>query len=140
MARAAAHPARHRDTLLSIGVPSDVYVRMVADRGRAGLHRHHPIEGGTHVDSLYDAFPDKLRPILPCCRAAFTATTVRVERRKEPPAGRTVPRPASGDLVNTCSLDRSGTGPGPAPQRCGPTARRAVRWSASPLRLRRPRT
>ncbi|MFF3815771.1 tannase/feruloyl esterase family alpha/beta hydrolase [Streptomyces bluensis] len=93
------------DTLLPIGVQSDVYARMVADQGRAGLHRYYRIEGGTHVDSLYDTHPDKLRPILPCYRAAFTALTDWVEHREEPPAGRTVPRPTSGDLVNTGSLD-----------------------------------
>ncbi|MFF4521539.1 tannase/feruloyl esterase family alpha/beta hydrolase [Streptomyces bluensis] len=93
------------DALLPVGVQSDVYARMVADQGRAGLHRYYRIEGGTHVDSLYDTHPDKLRPILPCYRAAFTALTDWVEHREEPPAGRTVPRPASGDLVNTGSLD-----------------------------------
>ncbi|MFI1731902.1 tannase/feruloyl esterase family alpha/beta hydrolase [Streptomyces acidicola] len=93
------------DALLPIGVQSDVYARMVADQGRAGLHRYYRIEGGTHVDSLYDTYPDKLRPILPCYRAAFTAMTDWVEHREEPPAGRTVPRPTSGDLVNTGSLD-----------------------------------
>ncbi|MPY51332.1 tannase/feruloyl esterase family alpha/beta hydrolase [Streptomyces acidicola] len=93
------------DALLPIGVQSDVYARMVAAQGRAGLHRYYRIEGGTHVDSLYDTYPDKLRPILPCYRAAFTAMTDWVEHREEPPAGRTVPRPTSGDLVNTGSLD-----------------------------------
>lgn len=92
------------DTLLPIGVQSDVYARMVADQGRAGLHRYYRIEGGTHVDSLYDTFPDRLRPILPCYRAAFTAMTAWVEHSEEPPPSRTVPRPTSGDLVNTCAL------------------------------------
>ncbi|MFF4550121.1 tannase/feruloyl esterase family alpha/beta hydrolase [Streptomyces sp. NPDC001435] len=93
------------DALLPIGVQSDVYAQMVADQGRSALHRYYRIEGGTHVDSLYDTYPDKLRPILPCYRAAFTTMTDWVEHHKEPPAGRTVPRPASGDLVNTGSLD-----------------------------------
>ena len=93
------------DALLPIAVQSDVYARMIADQGRADLHRYYRIEGGTHVDSLYDTHPDRLRPILPCYRAAFNAMTDWVEHHKEPPAGRTVPRPASGDVVNTGSLD-----------------------------------
>jgi hypothetical protein len=93
------------DALLPIGVQSDVYARMVADQGRASLHRYYRIEGGNHVYGLYDTHPDKLRPILPCYRAAFAAMTDWVEHHREPPASRTVPRPTSGDLVNTGSLD-----------------------------------
>ncbi|AVH55288.1 MULTISPECIES: tannase/feruloyl esterase family alpha/beta hydrolase [Streptomyces] len=92
------------DTLLPIGVQSDVYADMIADQGRAGLHRYYTVEGGTHVDSLYNSHPDRLRPILPCYRAAFTAMTAWVEHRDAPPASGTVPRPGSGDLVNSCSL------------------------------------
>ncbi|MDO0929309.1 tannase/feruloyl esterase family alpha/beta hydrolase [Streptomyces sp. TG1A-8] len=92
------------DALLPIGVQSDVYARMVADEGRSRLHRYYRIEGGTHVDGLYDTHPDRLRPILPCYRAAFTALTAWVEHREEPPASGTVARPDSGDLVNTGSL------------------------------------
>ncbi|MFF4574461.1 tannase/feruloyl esterase family alpha/beta hydrolase [Streptomyces sp. NPDC001410] len=92
------------DALLPIAVQSDVYARMIAEQGRSGLHRYYRIEGGTHVDSLYDAFPDRLRPILPCYRAAFTALTAWVERGEVPPPSGTVPRPRSGDPVNTGSL------------------------------------
>ncbi|GAA3791404.1 tannase/feruloyl esterase family alpha/beta hydrolase [Streptomyces chiangmaiensis] len=92
------------DTLLPIGVQSDVYSDMIADQGRAGLHRYYTVEGGTHVDSLYDTYPDRLRPILPCYHAAFTAMTAWVERHEMPPASGIVPRPDSGGLVNSCSL------------------------------------
>ncbi|MFE1313873.1 tannase/feruloyl esterase family alpha/beta hydrolase [Streptomyces sp. NPDC058755] len=92
------------DALLPIAVQSDVYARMIAEQDRSGLHRYYRIEGGTHVDSLYDAFPDRLRPILPCYRAAFTALTAWVERGEVPPPSGTVPRPRSGDPVNTGSL------------------------------------
>ena len=56
------------------------------------------------VDGLYDTYPDRLRPILPCYRSAFRALTDWVEYRAAPPASGTVPRPASGDLVNSCAL------------------------------------
>ncbi|MFE2596487.1 tannase/feruloyl esterase family alpha/beta hydrolase [Streptomyces sp. NPDC059396] len=92
------------DTLLPIATDSDVYTRMIKDRHRAGLHRYYTIEGGTHVDGLYDSYPDRLRPILPCYRSAFTALTQWVERGAAPPASRSVPRPASGDVVNSCVL------------------------------------
>ena len=61
------------------------------------------IEGGNHVDSFYGFFPDRLRPILPCYRDAFTALEAWVERGSTPPPSRTVPRGA-GDVVNSCSL------------------------------------
>ncbi|MBV2354059.1 tannase/feruloyl esterase family alpha/beta hydrolase [Streptomyces sp. J2-1] len=93
------------DSLIPIAVQSDVYARMIADRGRARMHRYYRIEDGNHVDGLYDTFPDRLRPILPCYRTAFTALTAWVEHGEEPPPSRTVPRPASGDPVNEGSLD-----------------------------------
>ncbi|WP_066944400.1 tannase/feruloyl esterase family alpha/beta hydrolase [Streptomyces lushanensis] len=92
------------DTLLPIATDSDVYTRMIKDQHRATLHRYYTIEGGTHVDGLYDSFPDRLRPILPCYRSAFEALTRWVERGATPPASRTVARPASGDVVNSCAL------------------------------------
>ena len=61
------------DALLPIRTDSDVYTRMVRAAGRGALHRYYVIEGGSHVDSRYDRYPDALRPILPCYRAAFTA-------------------------------------------------------------------
>jgi dienelactone hydrolase len=92
------------DTLLPITADSDVYARMIHDRHRDRLFRYYRIEGGNHVDGLYDVHPDRLRPILPCFRTAFTALTGWVEHRTAPPPSRTVARPASGDLANTCAL------------------------------------
>ncbi|MER7815381.1 tannase/feruloyl esterase family alpha/beta hydrolase [Streptomyces sp. NPDC096153] len=92
------------DTLLPIRQDSDVYAGMVDDRGRAKLHRYYTVEDGTHTDALYDTHPDRLRPILPCYRAAFTALTGWVEKGAAPPADRRIPRPASGDVVNSCAL------------------------------------
>ncbi|MFI0470886.1 tannase/feruloyl esterase family alpha/beta hydrolase [Saccharopolyspora sp. 5N102] len=59
------------DTLLPISRDSDVYARMVAESGRAGLHRYHRIEGGNHTDGLVDQFPGRLRPLAPHFRDAF---------------------------------------------------------------------
>lgn len=92
------------DALLPIATDSNVYADMIADAGRSASHRYYLVEDGTHVDGLYDTYPDQLRPTLPCYRAAFTALTAWVERGVAPPPSGTVPRPASGDLVNTCSL------------------------------------
>ncbi|MFD5098428.1 tannase/feruloyl esterase family alpha/beta hydrolase [Streptomyces albidochromogenes] len=92
------------DTLLPIATDSDVYERMVTRRGRSGLHRYYTVEGGTHVDSLHDTHPDRLRPILPCYRSAFGALVAWVEDGSAPPADRTIARPASGDVVNSCAL------------------------------------
>jgi hypothetical protein len=47
--------------------------------------RDYRIEGGTHVDSLYDTYPNKLRPILPCYRAAFDRLVDWVEDKVPPP-------------------------------------------------------
>lgn len=92
------------DSLLPISLDSDVYAGMVRDAHRDRLFRYYRIEGGNHVDGLYDAFPDRLRPILPCFRSAFVALESWVDNRVPPPAGATLPRPASGDLANTCTL------------------------------------
>ncbi|MGP3983666.1 tannase/feruloyl esterase family alpha/beta hydrolase [Streptomyces sp. KR80] len=92
------------DALLPIAAVSDTYARMIADRHRSRLHRYYTVEDGTHVDGLYDAHPDRLRPILPCYRSAFEALTDWVEERAAPPGSGTIRRPASGDLVNSCSL------------------------------------
>ncbi|EME64226.1 tannase/feruloyl esterase family alpha/beta hydrolase [Amycolatopsis decaplanina] len=90
------------DTLLPITRDSDVYRQMVDGQGRAGLHRYYRIVDGNHVDGLYDAFPDKLRPIGPCFRTAFTALEGWLDGVR-PPASATIPR-ASGDLATTCAL------------------------------------
>jgi hypothetical protein len=92
------------DTLLPISQDSDVYAEMIADHHRDGLFRYYRIEDGNHVDGLYPAYPDKLRPLLPCFRSAFTALERWIGTGAPPPASRTVPRPTSGDLENTCSL------------------------------------
>ncbi|OAH10502.1 tannase/feruloyl esterase family alpha/beta hydrolase [Streptomyces jeddahensis] len=92
------------DALLPKAADSDVYARMIDGRGRDGMHRYYTVEGGTHTDGLYDTYPDRLRPILPCYRAAFGALTAWVEDGSVPPADRTIARPASGDVVNSCEI------------------------------------
>jgi hypothetical protein len=98
------------DSLLPIGLHGDVYARMIADAQQDRLHRYYRIEGGNHVDSLVGRDPQRLRPMLPCFRAAFDALTAWVEDPcQEPPASATVPRPAGigatdPELLNSCSL------------------------------------
>ncbi|MCZ4603661.1 tannase/feruloyl esterase family alpha/beta hydrolase [Streptomyces sp. Lzd4kr] len=92
------------DALLPKAADSDVYARMIDAKGRGPLQRYYTITGGTHVDGLYDTYPDRLRPILPCYRSAFDALISWVERGTRPPADHTVGRPASGDVVNSCTL------------------------------------
>ncbi|MEU8273339.1 3-hydroxybutyrate oligomer hydrolase family protein [Microbispora bryophytorum] len=92
------------DTLLPIREDSDVYATMIADRHRDRLLRYYRVEGGNHVDSLYPAFPDRLRPLLPCFRSAFTALEAWIATGTPPPPNATLPRPATGDLENTCTL------------------------------------
>ena len=67
-------------------------------------HRYYSVEDGTHTDGLYAAFPDRLRPLLPCARTAFEHLTAWVEDGVQPPADGLRTRPATGDLVNTCAL------------------------------------
>ncbi|MGH2715732.1 MAG: tannase/feruloyl esterase family alpha/beta hydrolase [Solirubrobacteraceae bacterium] len=95
------------DALLPIRTDSDVYTRMVRAAGRGPIHRYYVIDQGTHVDSLYDDFPDRLRPILPCYRAAFVALERWVERGEAPPPSQVVPK-GEGDVVNSCRLADSG--------------------------------
>ncbi|MZD06408.1 tannase/feruloyl esterase family alpha/beta hydrolase [Streptomyces sp. SID5785] len=92
------------DTLLPIATDADVYAGMVRDSRRGPLHRTYTVEDGTHTDGLYDTYPDRLRPILPCYRDAFDVLTRWVERGSEPPADHVVARPAAGDVVRTCSV------------------------------------
>jgi hypothetical protein len=87
------------DTLLPISLDGDVYARMV----RSSDFRYYRIVDGNHTDGLYDTYPDRLRPILPCFRAAFTALEGWSAGHRPPPSA-TLPRPTSGDLANTCSL------------------------------------
>ncbi|CAL9588531.1 hypothetical protein SUDANB6_05210 [Streptomyces sp. enrichment culture] len=99
------------DALLPEAVDSDVYARMTDGSGRGGLHRYYTIRGDTHVDGLYDAHPDRLRPIPPCYRSAFDAPAGWVERGTPPPADHTAGGPAGGDAVDAYSL--SGTAAAP---------------------------
>ncbi len=92
------------DTLLPIANDGDVYAQLIQEAGRERLHRYYEVEAGNHVDSFYDLYPDRLRPILPCYRAAFEALERWVEGHQPPPASGVIPRHAGGDLVNTCAL------------------------------------
>src|SRR5690606_5877670 len=86
------------DTLLPIGTDSDVYAELVRARSKAPF-RYYRLEAANHVDGLHDAYPDRLRPLLPCMRAAFTALEdwtrdgrTPPEERHAPPAFRGRPR------------------------------------------------
>jgi hypothetical protein len=94
------------DALLPIRTNSDAYTELIKNNGRSHLHRYYIVEGGNHVDQLYDEFPDRLRPIAPCYRSAFLALETWVETRGQhkPPANMTIVRPSSGDLANECPL------------------------------------
>lgn len=92
------------DALLPITQDSDVYAVMVREQHRDRIFRYYRIEGGNHVDGLYDSYPDRLRPMLPCFRTAFTALTGWIERRRTPAPSATIARPPAGDLANTCAL------------------------------------
>jgi pimeloyl-ACP methyl ester carboxylesterase len=93
------------DALLPISTDSDVYDRMIDRANRGNLHRYYRIEGGNHVDGLFNAFPTQLRPMLPCARSAFTALEEWTgTSRTAPPADATIANPRVGDLLNTCSL------------------------------------
>ncbi|GAB2523270.1 3-hydroxybutyrate oligomer hydrolase family protein [Nocardia heshunensis] len=92
------------DTLLPISHDSDVYAAMIRDQGRADLHRYYRVEGGNHVDGLYDTYPNLLRPMLPCFRSAFTALESCTTAGQSPPADTTLSRPAGTDPANACPL------------------------------------
>jgi hypothetical protein len=92
------------DTLLPPKTDSNVYTRLIDRRGLDGRHRYYRIEDGNHVDGLYSTYPDRLRPILPCARAAFTRLTRWVEDGRKPPRDGYYARPREGDLVNDCPL------------------------------------
>ncbi|MFF0203947.1 tannase/feruloyl esterase family alpha/beta hydrolase [Streptomyces sp. NPDC005017] len=99
------------DVLLPITRDSDVYARMVRDAGRAPLHRYYRVEGGTHADALTDMFPDRLRPLVPCHRTAFTALEDWLRKGHRPPASGTIALPAGADattLLNNCALGGRG--------------------------------
>lgn len=94
------------DALLPIRTNSDPYVDLIRKAGRSHLHRYYVVQGGNHVDQLYDVFPDRLRPIAPCYREAFMALERWVEIRgnQQPVASKTIARPTSGDVANQCPL------------------------------------
>ena len=92
------------DALLPPATDSDVYDGLVEEAGAGERHRYYTVEDGTHTDGLYSAFPDRLRPLLPCARTAFDVLVDWVENGQAPPADATYPRPTSGDLINTCEL------------------------------------
>lgn len=100
------------DALLPIETDSDVYSRLVRRAGRSRLHSYYVVEDGNHVDSFYDQYPERLRPILPCYRAAFERLEQTVEQDRPLPPGGFLPRPESGDLVNECSLEGARPGRG----------------------------
>jgi fermentation-respiration switch protein FrsA (DUF1100 family) len=103
------------DALLPIKKTSDKYAEFVEKAGRSDKHRYYRIEGGTHVDALYDhpkdpkdpkipdpVFRGKLRPMLPCYKAAFERLVDWVEEKVPPPDNQTIPKPPMGDVVNSC--------------------------------------
>lgn len=124
------------DTLLPIAVDSNAYARLLRRQGRKRLHRYYVVEAGNHVDGLYDAFSDRLRPMLPCFRSAFTLMVAWVERGQRPPRDTVVEKPAGGDIVNECSIDKQGRppdlGPRYTPETQPPTAVRRVLGRAGP--------
>ena len=61
------------DTLLPITHRLRRLRRMITDAGRGELHRYYVIEGGSHVDGLYDAYLTGCARSLPCFRDALTA-------------------------------------------------------------------
>lgn len=96
------------DVLLPISRTSDTYARMVRQQGRGGLHRYYRVEGGTHVDSLVDTFPDRLRPLVPCHRSAAAALERWLDDGRRPPSSRTLKLPAEAtpdERLTRCPLD-----------------------------------
>ncbi|NDU76385.1 tannase/feruloyl esterase family alpha/beta hydrolase [Actinomadura sp. DSM 109109] len=91
------------DSLLPISTDSDVYAKLVRARGKAP-YRYYRLEAANHVDGLYDSFPDRLRPLLPCMRTAFTALESWTQQGTTPPKSTTLPRPTTTDPINTCTL------------------------------------
>jgi len=105
------------DALLPITKSSDKYRELIEEKGRSDMHRYYRIEGGSHVDGLYDytgpdpknpdlalrkEFREKLRPMLPCYKAAFDRLVEWVEQGALPPKNQTVPK-LEEDVVNSCS-------------------------------------
>jgi hypothetical protein len=94
------------DALLPQKTNSDAYAELIRKAGRSQSHRYYVVQGGNHVDQLYDVFTDRLRPIAPCHRSALAALERWVEGRgadRQPPASRVIPR-SGADLANQCDL------------------------------------
>ena len=83
---------------------SRLYASMVKSQGRGGLTRLYEVEGGTHFEFLHGQHPQLARPMLPCFREAFGALEAWTNHGERPPASGLVPRDATTDLVNTCTL------------------------------------
>jgi hypothetical protein len=94
------------DTLLPPDTAGRAYERLVRRAGAGRLHRSYEVEDGTHVDSLYATFPDRLRPLLPCATRAFDRLVAWVEDGTAPPASGFVTRPRRDDLRTGCSLQQ----------------------------------
>jgi len=94
------------DSLLPIRTNSDPYTQLIRSQGRAHLHRYYVVEGGNHVDQLYDEFPDRLRPIAPCYRSAFVALENWVESKgnRKPPDSKAIPMAGAADPANVCPI------------------------------------
>jgi hypothetical protein len=92
------------DSLLPIRVNSDPYAQLVRAQGRGHLHRYYVVEGGNHVDQLFDLFPTRLRPIAPCYREAFVRleTWVESKGKSKPPGNKTIPMAGAVDPANSC--------------------------------------
>ncbi len=92
------------DALLPIATDSDVYARVqLSESRRGGSHRYYTIAGGTRVDGLYNACPDRLQQIL--LLSLGVPRSDRLGRAPGRPTGeRHGAEQASGDLVNSCAL------------------------------------
>ncbi|MEU1170053.1 3-hydroxybutyrate oligomer hydrolase family protein [Streptomyces microflavus] len=96
------------DVLLPISRSSDVYAQLVRREGRGHLHRYYRVEAGTHVDSLADAFPGRVRPLVPCHRSAATALERWLDHGVRPPSSRTLKLPEGAGpekLLTHCPLN-----------------------------------
>jgi hypothetical protein len=112
------------DAVLPITTDSDRYEGLVERAGRQDLHRYYVIQDGTHIDGKRDAYPDQVRPILPCYRAAFAALVAWARDGAAPPPSGLVARPAGGDVVNTCTLPAAAAPPSAVPE--APPVRLAI--------------
>ena len=103
---AADHPARHARQRCCRSPRTPTCTRgWCATGSRGRLFRYYRIEGGNHVDGLYDAYPGPAAPdpaVLPQ-RLHRPGGLGRRGGSRRRPATRWPARP-SGDLANTCAL------------------------------------